>query len=196
MSTLFRLIPETTSVQTAIVESLTLPHYSAQAPFILIPDVEEMYSMLSAGVGWYGSSPPQSLDHWRGHSPIRSLEPDQSRYYHHSGGVDPYGDGWQSHLHSRRVPSIILDNGSALNVCLLATAITLGYAPSNFGPSTQTVRAYDKTRREVIGTLEIELLIAGVIPSPFHQKVKFIHNGQVITVQSIGDMFISSELVL
>ena len=58
-----------------------------------------------------------------------------------------------------RVPSIILDNGSALNVCLLATAITLGYAPSNFGPSTQTVRAYDKTRREVIGTLEIELLI-------------------------------------
>ena len=35
----------------------------------------------------------------------------------------------------RRVPSVLLDNGSALNVCPLATAIALGYAPSDFGPS-------------------------------------------------------------
>ncbi|KAJ9694546.1 hypothetical protein PVL29_010164 [Vitis rotundifolia] len=76
-----------------------------------------------------------------------------------------------------------------------------------------------------MGTLEIELLIgpttflilfqvlriptsfnillgrlwihrAGVIPSSLHQKVKFIHDGQVIIVQSVGDMFISSEPVL
>ena len=76
-----------------------------------------------------------------------------------------------------------------------------------------------------MGTLEIELLIgptifphlfqvlriltsfnlllgrpwihrAGVIPSFLHQKVKFIHDGQVVTVQSVGDMFISSEPVL
>ncbi|RVW20335.1 hypothetical protein CK203_116411 [Vitis vinifera] len=59
----------------------------------------------------------------------------------------------------RRVPSVLLDNGSALNVCPLAIAIALGYAPSDFGPSTQTVRAYDSTRMEVMGTLEIELLI-------------------------------------
>ncbi|KAJ9679424.1 hypothetical protein PVL29_021374 [Vitis rotundifolia] len=124
-----------------------------------------------------------------------------------------------------RVPSVLLDNGSALNVCPLATAIALGYAPSDFGPSTQTVRAYDSTRREVMGTLQIELLIgpttfsvlfqvlriptsfnlllgrpwihrAGAIPSSLHQKVKFIHGGQVITIQSVGDMFISSEPVL
>ena len=30
-----------------------------------------------------------------------------------------------------RVSSILLDNGSALNVCPLATAIALGYAPSD-----------------------------------------------------------------
>ena len=36
----------------------------------------------------------------------------------------------------RRVPSVFLDNGSALNVCPLATAIALGYAPFDFGPST------------------------------------------------------------
>ena len=60
----------------------------------------------------------------------------------------------------RRVPFVLLDNGSALNVCPLATAIALGYAPSDFGPSTQTIRAYDSTRREVMSTLEIELLIS------------------------------------
>ena len=59
----------------------------------------------------------------------------------------------------RRVPSVFLDNGSALNVCPLAIAIALGYAPFDFGPSTQTVRAYDSNRREVMSTLEIELLI-------------------------------------
>ena len=35
-----------------------------------------------------------------------------------------------------RVPFILLDNGLTLNICLLAIAIALGYAPSNFGPST------------------------------------------------------------
>ena len=57
------------------------------------------------------------------------------------------------------VSSVILDNGSALNVCPLATAIALGYVPLDFGPSTQIVRAYNNTKREVMGTLEIELLI-------------------------------------
>ena len=59
----------------------------------------------------------------------------------------------------RRVLSVLLDTGSGLSICPLATAIALGYAPSDFGPSTQTVRAYDSTQRKVMGTLEIELLI-------------------------------------
>ncbi|RVW68785.1 hypothetical protein CK203_060967 [Vitis vinifera] len=37
---------------------------------------------------------------------------------------------------------------------------------------------------------------AGAIPSSLHQKVKFIHDEQVITVQSTRDMISSSELVL
>ncbi|RVW21342.1 Transposon Ty3-I Gag-Pol polyprotein [Vitis vinifera] len=121
-----------------------------------------------------------------------------------------------------RVPSVLLDNGSALNVCPLTTAIALGYAPSDFGTSTQTVRAYDSTKREVMGTLMIELMIglitfpilfqvlriptsfnlllgrpwihrAGAIPSSLHQKVKFIHDGHVITVRSTRDIFAASE---
>ena len=37
---------------------------------------------------------------------------------------------------SRRVPSILLDNGSTLNVYPLVTSIALGFSPTDFGPST------------------------------------------------------------
>ena len=42
MPTLFRLVPEVTSVQTPTVEPLTFPYYSVQTPFLLIPNVEEV----------------------------------------------------------------------------------------------------------------------------------------------------------
>ena len=59
----------------------------------------------------------------------------------------------------RRVPSVLLDNDSTLNVFPLATTIALGFVPLDFGHSTQTVRAYDNTKREVMGTLVIDLQI-------------------------------------
>ncbi|RVW66340.1 hypothetical protein CK203_065238 [Vitis vinifera] len=119
----------------------------------------------------------------------------------------------------RRVPSVLLDNGSALNVCPLATAIALGYAPSDL-PIHSDRRAYDSTRREVMGTLEIELLIgpttfitvfqvlriptsfnlllgrpwihrAGAIPSSLHQKVKFIHEGQTLELEDFCRDFVA-----
>ncbi|RVW44699.1 hypothetical protein CK203_109509 [Vitis vinifera] len=93
-------------------------------------------------------------------------------------------------------PYVLLDNGSTLNVCPLTIAIVLDYVPSDFGPSTQTVRAYDSTRKEVMCTLEIELLMGPTTFSTMFQKVKFIHDGQVVTVQSIRDMFAFSKLVL
>ena len=125
----------------------------------------------------------------------------------------------------RHVPSILLDNGSAINVCPLATTISLGYGPTNFEPSTQAVRAYDNTRREVMGTLTLELMIGlvifqvmfqvlripvsfnlllgrpwihntGVVPYFLHLKVKFIHDGRVITISSTGEAHLTSEPVL
>ena len=124
-----------------------------------------------------------------------------------------------------RVPSFLLDNRSTLNVCPLATVIALGYGPTDFEPSTLTVRAYDSTRREVMGTLILELLIGpvvfqvlfqilrilvsfnlllgrpwihndGTIPFSLHLKVKFIHDGQVITISSKEGAHLTSELVL
>ncbi|RVW25150.1 hypothetical protein CK203_115681 [Vitis vinifera] len=86
---------------------------------------------------------------------------------------------------SHRVLSVLLDNGSTLNVCPLATTVALGFSPLDFGPSTQIVRAYDNAQRKV-----------GVIPSSLHQKVKFIHDRKVITIQSTRDIISSFEPVL
>nr|CAN69172.1 hypothetical protein VITISV_015595 [Vitis vinifera] len=103
--------------------------------------------------------------------------------------------------------------------------MALGFGPSNFESSTQFVKAYDSTRREDLGIMTLELQIgtivfsivfqvlriptsfnpllgrpwihrAGAIPSSFHQKVKFIHEDKVITIQSSGDIPSSSEPVL
>ena len=123
------------------------------------------------------------------------------------------------------MPSVLLDNGSALNVCPLVTAIVLGFSTIDFGPSSQTVRAYDETQRTVMGTLNTHVMIgpvrysilfqvlriqssfnlflgrpwiheAGVIPSSHHQKVKFIQEGSIITIQPDRDVVTSSEPML
>ena len=120
---------------------------------------------------------------------------------------------------------VLLDNDSALNVCPLVTAIALGFSPSNFGPSIQTVRAYDRNQRIVMGTLTTHVMIGpvrysilfqvlriqssfnlllgcpwihevGAIPSLLHQKVKFIHEGRIITIQSNKDVVTSFKPVL
>ena len=63
----------------------------------------------------------------------------------------------------RRVQPVLLDNGSALIVCPLVTAIALGFSLSDFGPSIQTVRAYDGTQRTVMGTLTTHVMIGPVM---------------------------------
>ena len=71
-----------------------------------------------------------------------------------------------------RVSSVMLDNGSALNVCPLVTAIDLGFSPSDFGLSTQIVRAYDGTQRIVMGTLTTHVMIGPVRYSVFFQVLR------------------------
>ncbi|XP_077228412.1 uncharacterized protein LOC143861372 [Tasmannia lanceolata] len=117
----------------------------------------------------------------------------------------------------KKVLEVLVDNGSALNVCPLSTTTTLGFGPENFVPFEQGILAYDGTRRDVIGTLvaeihigaeefEIEfqvldikasfLLLLGrpwlhrvaVIPSTLHHKLKFIRNNRVVTVKGDPDL--------
>ena len=71
-----------------------------------------------------------------------------------------------------RVLFVLLDNSSALNVCPLVTAIALGFSPSDFGPSTQTVRANDETQRTVMGTLTTHVMIGSVRYSTLFQVLR------------------------
>ena len=59
----------------------------------------------------------------------------------------------------RRVSSVLLDNGSALNVCPLVTAIAFSFSPFDFGSYTHIVRAYEGTQRTVMGTLTAHVMI-------------------------------------
>ena len=85
----------------------------------------------------------------------------------------------------RRVSSVLLDNGSVLNVCPLVTAIALGFSPFDFGPSTQIVRAYDKTQRTVMGTITTHVMIR-----PIRYSVFF----QVLRIQSSFNLLLGSPL--
>ena len=126
---------------------------------------------------------------------------------------------------TRRVSLVLLDNGSALNVCPLVIAIVLSFSPSDYRPSTQAVKAYDGIQRTVMGTLIAHIMIGpvrylvlfqvlriqssfnlllghpwihevGTIPFSLHQKVKFIHEGCIIMIQSDRDVVTSFEPVL
>ena len=124
-----------------------------------------------------------------------------------------------------RVPIVLLDNDFALNVCPLAIAIALGFSPFDFGSFTQTDTVYDRIQRTVMGTITAHVMIgpvrysvlfqvlriqssfnlllgrhwihkAGAIPFFLHQKVKFIHEGRIITIQYDRDVVTSFKLVL
>ncbi|XP_077247849.1 uncharacterized protein LOC143887627 isoform X1 [Tasmannia lanceolata] len=112
----------------------------------------------------------------------------------------------------KKVPSVLVDNGSALNVCPLRTAITLGFGPTDFAESTLGILAYDNTRRNVVGVLTTKIVIGGqefevefqvidikasfnmllgrpwlhkegAVASTLHQKLKFIKDGKLFTVR-------------
>ncbi|XP_077242451.1 uncharacterized protein LOC143882962 [Tasmannia lanceolata] len=117
----------------------------------------------------------------------------------------------------KKVPEVLVDNGSALNVCPLSTATALGFEPGEFIPSEQGILAYDGTRRDVVGTLATEIQIGGgmfeiefqvldikpsfnlllgrpwlhkygVVPSSLHQKLKFIKGNRVVMVRGDPDL--------
>ncbi|PKI72720.1 hypothetical protein CRG98_006878 [Punica granatum] len=106
---------------------------------------------------------------------------------------------------------VMIDNGSALNVCPVTTLKQMNVDLNRVRPSKTAVRAFDGSRREVNG--EIDLLIdvgpcsfsitfqvldipnafslllgrpwihsAGAVPSFLHQRLKFIVEEKLITV--------------
>jgi len=106
---------------------------------------------------------------------------------------------------------VLIDDGSALNVCPLKTASYLGLSVKDFVPTDQTVRAYDSSRREVLGIITLELTIGpmikkvefqvlniascfnillgrpwihdtGAVPLSLYRKVQFLHKGAIVTI--------------
>ncbi|OWM76993.1 hypothetical protein CDL15_Pgr011718 [Punica granatum] len=120
------------------------------------------------------------------------------------------------------VGRVMIDNGSTLNVCPVSTLKQMNVDFNRIRPSKTAVRAFDGSRRDVNG--EIDLLIdvspcsfavtfqvldipnafslllgrpwihsAGAVPSSLHQKLKFIVEGKLITVKGEEDYAIYKE---
>uniref|UniRef100_A0A2N9G1D0 Uncharacterized protein n=1 Tax=Fagus sylvatica TaxID=28930 RepID=A0A2N9G1D0_FAGSY len=57
------------------------------------------------------------------------------------------------------VSKVLIDNGSALNVCPMTTLEKLDIDPTHVRATSMVVRAFDGTRREVIGEIELPIEI-------------------------------------
>ena len=58
---------------------------------------------------------------------------------------------------------VFVDDGSALNVCPLKSASCLGLSIEDFVSTDQHVKAYNNSRREVLGTITLELTIGPIV---------------------------------
>jgi len=114
---------------------------------------------------------------------------------------------------------VLIDNGSALNVMQKTILSKLSVDGSHMRPSTTVVRAFDDSRREVIGEIELPIQIgpctfeitfrvmeilpayscllgrpglhfARVVPSTLHQKLKFIVDNKLVIVTAEDDVLV------
>ncbi|KAJ9167500.1 hypothetical protein P3X46_022148 [Hevea brasiliensis] len=110
------------------------------------------------------------------------------------------------------VAKVLIDNGSALNVLPSTTLARLPVDRSNIRQSAIVVRAFDGTRREVLGDIDLPLQVgactfnvtfqvmniepaytmllgrpwihsANAVPSTLHQRIKYIMDGKIITIR-------------
>ena len=62
------------------------------------------------------------------------------------------------------VSRVLIDNGSSLNVCPLATLNLLGIDMAQVKPSATSVRAFDGSKRDIAGEVDLEV---GIGPQIF-----------------------------
>ena len=113
----------------------------------------------------------------------------------------------------KKIPMVLINDGNALNVYPLKIASCLGLSIEDFLPTDQHVKAYDNSRRKVVGTITLELIIGPmiknvefqvlniascfnmllgrpwihetvVVPSSLYQKVRFRYEGTIVTIYS------------
>ena len=115
---------------------------------------------------------------------------------------------------------VLIDNGSSLNVMPKMTLDKLPFDASYIRPSSMVVRAFDGSRRDVRGEIDLPIQIGpytcqitfqvmdinpayscllgqpwihsvAVVPSTSHQKLKFVVEGQLVIVSSEEDILVS-----
>ncbi|XP_017630623.1 uncharacterized protein LOC108473519 [Gossypium arboreum] len=143
--------------------------------------------------------------------------------YFNDDGIPPGSMGSTKALHittrckGYTLSSVLIDNGSALNVLPLSTLNRLPIDSSHMKTCHNIVRAFDGTERKVIGRIDIPLMIglntyevdflmmdikasyncllgrpwihsAGVVPSSLHQKLKLVIDGRLVTINIEEDI--------
>ena len=116
------------------------------------------------------------------------------------------------------ISRVLIDNGSSLNMMPKTTLNKLPSDEIHLRPSTIVVRAFDGSKREVIGEVELPVRVrpctfqvvfqvmdilpaysclgrpwihtAGVVPSTLHQKLKFIIDDKLIIVSREEDLLV------
>ncbi len=118
-----------------------------------------------------------------------------------------------------KVPRVLVDNGSTLNVCPLKTTITLGIQEGQLSLSSLILRACNKSSISVIGTFEVpcktrpvnatvvfhvlniptsyNLLLGrawmyslGIVPSTLHQTLRLPWKDGILTIIVDGEISI------
>ncbi|KAA0060421.1 uncharacterized protein E6C27_scaffold22G002400 [Cucumis melo var. makuwa] len=82
------------------------------------------------------------------------------------------------------IARVLVDNGSTLNIMPKSTLLKLPVDMSHIKSSTMVVKAFDGSRREVMG----------VVPSILHQKLKFIVGSKLICVMGEDDFLITKPV--
>ncbi|XP_040931876.1 uncharacterized protein [Gossypium hirsutum] len=143
--------------------------------------------------------------------------------YFNDDEIPPGGMGSAKALHittrckGYTLLSVLIDNGSALNVLPLSTLNRLPIDSSHMKTCHNVVRAFDGTERKVMGRIDIPLIIrpntyevdflvmdikpsyncllgrpwihsAEAVPSSLHQKLKLVADGRLVTINAEEDI--------
>src|SRR3954447_6371407 len=119
----------------------------------------------------------------------------------------------QAEVNGRQTRNVMVDDGSALNVCPLKLLSKFKIEKAELEPSDALIRAYDNTKRSVEGTFQAKVKVGpvesmvtvtvldipatfavllgrpwfhplGGVPSTLHRKIKFPFGNEVITINA------------
>nr|XP_027100978.1 uncharacterized protein LOC113720259 [Coffea arabica] len=122
----------------------------------------------------------------------------------------------------KMLPKVLIDNGSALNICPWSTLEKLGLQDVKLRPSGTIVRGFDGAQREPIGELDLVVEMgpaqfqitcqvmhfpsvynvllgrpwihkSGAVPSSLHQLLKFVVNDKLITIFAEEDCLVITD---